>query len=326
MTAGDPGPKEYQILGRSQGNSSSGAEYSWAEVFGAGEGIAARPIVPRTMSQASRTAAMVAAYRGRASAKDKPLCVDPWALALAGEEGAAIARDYDQVFPHMELWIAVRTAFLDGCVRRFARDGSVRQVVLLGAGFDTRAARLAHPGLRFFEVDHSPSQGEKLRRLAALRDYPREHARYVSCDFEREDFLTRLAARGASLDVPTFFVWEGVTAYLTEGAVRATLERIAEGAHPESVVAFDHLRRKIVAGDVKDPRDLASKRFVADLGEPLRFGCDDPLPMLYQAGFRRVRTHTFDELTLDATGTYARERAFRFQGVALASRAATDLG
>jgi hypothetical protein len=92
------------------------------------------------------------------------------------------------------------------------------------------------------------------------------------------------------------------------------------------VVAFDHLRKKIVAGNVRDPRDLASRSFVADLGEPLRYGVDDPLPMLYEAGFRRVRTHTFDELALDCTGTYARERAFRFQGLALASRAASDLG
>ncbi|MBI5513104.1 MAG: class I SAM-dependent methyltransferase [Deltaproteobacteria bacterium] len=269
---------------------------------------------------------MVAAYRGRASAREYPLCADPWALGLAGEEGLAIARAYDEVFPHMELWIAVRTAFLDGCVRRFAREAEPRQVVLLGAGFDARAARLSHPGLRFFEVDQPSSQGEKLRRLAGLGGYPRESAAYVTCDFEREDFLERLEASGAYTHTPTLFVWEGVTAYLTEGAVRGTLRRIAEGTHPESVVAFDHLRKKIVAGNVRDPRDLASRSFVADLGEPLRFGVDDPLPLLYEAGFRRVRTHTFDELALDSTGTYARERAFRFQGLALASRAASDLG
>ncbi len=113
-----------------------------------------------------------------------------------------------------------------------------------------------------------------------------------------------------------------MTAYLTEAAVRATLRRIAKGTHPASVVVFDHLRKKIVAGDVREKKDLESRAFVADLGEPLRFGIDYPLPLLYEEGFRRVRALTFDEICLDLTATYDRERAFRFQGIVLASRTA----
>ncbi len=276
------------------------------------------------MRAASRTALMVAAYRARSTARSEPVCHDPWAAALAGEEGESIATAYDAVFPHMELWTAVRTAFLDERVRRFTAAG-VAQVVLLGAGFDTRAARLARPGVRFFEVDQGASQAEKLARLRALDGYPIESAAYVTCDFEHEDFLDRLTARGFSVEAPAVFVWEGVTPYLTEAAVRATLRRIAHGTHAGSVVMFDHMRKKIVRGDVRDPRDDQSRVFVADLGEPLRFGLDYPLPLLVEEGFRRVRALTFDEATLDVTGTYERERAFRFQGIVLASRGA-DLG
>src|SRR5438552_3949868 len=102
------------------------------------------------MHEASRTALMVAAYRARASSREAPLCDDPWAAALAGEDGAAVAAAYDAVYPHMELWVAVRTAFLDERVRRLTARGGVTQVALLGAGFDTRAARLAREGVRFF--------------------------------------------------------------------------------------------------------------------------------------------------------------------------------
>jgi len=211
-------------------------------------------------------------------------------------------------------------------VRRFTSPhGATEQVVLLGAGLDTRAARLAHTGVRFFEVDRSESQREKLTRLARLDSYPVAAATYVSCDFEKQDFLDRLVDSGFHLDAPSLFVWEGVTAYLTEPAVRATLRRIATGTHPRSVVAFDHLRRKIVAGEVRDAKDLDSRAFVADLGEPLRFGIDYPLPLLYEEGFRRVRMLTFDEICLDLTGTYDRDRAFRFQGMVLATRAAQGL-
>jgi hypothetical protein len=91
--------------------------------------------------------------------------------------------------------------------------------------------------------------------------------------------------------------------------------------HADSVIVFDHLRRRIVQGEGKDPKDEESRAFVAGLGEPLRFGVDYPLPMLYEEGFRRVRMLTFDEVCLEYTGTYDRARAFRFQGIALASRA-----
>jgi methyltransferase (TIGR00027 family) len=226
----------------------------------------------------------------------------------------------------MELWIAVRTAFIDARLRRAtAPPFDLRQVVLLGAGLDTRAARLAREGVRFFEVDHGESQRDKLARLSALPAYPREAATYVTCDFESEDFVERLAAAGFRPQEPAFIVWEGVIPYLTEPAIRATLRRMAEALHPRSIVVFDHLRRKIVSGDVKDPADLESRVFVDVLGEPLRFGIDDVLPLLYDVGFRRVKTTTFDEACLDFTGTYARERKFRFQSLAMASRGATEL-
>jgi methyltransferase (TIGR00027 family) len=277
------------------------------------------------MSAASRTAWMVAAYRARATAREPPVCHDPWAEQLAGEEGFELARRYDGTFPHMELWIALRTAFLDEQLRRFTSPPhAFGQVVLLGAGLDTRAARLAREGVRFFEVDHADSQQEKRARLARVPGYPVGAATYVTCDFEHEDFLDRLVASGFATADPALFLWEGVTAYLTEQAVRATLRRVASGGHPRSVLAFDHLRRKIVAGQVSS-KDLESRSFVADLGEPLRFGIDYPLPMLYEEGFRRVRMFTFDEIALELTGTYDRDRAFRFQGLVLATRASPGL-
>jgi methyltransferase (TIGR00027 family) len=278
------------------------------------------------MDGPSTTARMVAAYRARATAKPEHICDDPWAAALAGDEGFETARRYDEAFEHMELWIALRTAFLDERLRRLTGPaGTIRQVVLLGAGFDTRAARLARPGVRFFEVDREETQGVKLARVRALPGYPVTCARYVTCDFEQEDFVDRLVANSFSTSEPALFLWEGVTPYLTEPAVRATLRRIAMGTEPGSILAFDHVRKRIASGDARDPKDQQSRDFVAALGEPLRFGVDYPLPMLFEEGFRRVRMLTFDEVALDCTGTYDRARAFRFQGLAFASRATRDL-
>jgi methyltransferase (TIGR00027 family) len=269
---------------------------------------------------ASRTALMVAAYRARASAAEKKICDDPWAAQLAGDLGAELAEKFDARFPHMELWMALRTIFLDDLVLKYTVIGWP-QVVILGAGLDTRAARLAQPGVRFFEVDHPATQAEKRARLAALADYPVDAATYTACNFESgEDFLDQLVASGFDPGQPAVVLWEGVTPYLTEPAVRATARRIAAGMEERSILAFDFIGKRIAEGANIREKDQETRRYVDDLGEPLRFGSNHILPLLYEEGFRFSRTLNFDEIALSYTGTYAREREFRFQYIAVTSR------
>lgn len=268
----------------------------------------------------SQTAVLVAAYRARASRRTPAVCDDPWAAALAGPEGEELAARQDTIFPHLELWTAVRTAYLDRHVRHWtggtAGEAAIPQVVILGAGFDTRAARLARPGVTYFEVDHPASQAWKRRRVGELPGYPVEAAAYVACDFEHDDFVERLVAAGFRTDTPALILWEGVTPYLPEPAIRATLAKVAHGCHPRTVLLFDllHRARARQAAPADDTRD-----FVSQLGEPVLFGSTDILPMLVEEGFRHVRSVSFDEACLTLTGTYAREREFRFQRMVLAS-------
>jgi methyltransferase (TIGR00027 family) len=285
------------------------------------------------MHRASRTALLVAAYRARASVPppDGPgLCHDPWAAALAGPEGLALAARFDPIFPEGDLWLGLRTAHLDAEVLRLTAGAEGRsQVVILGAGLDTRAARLGHAaggtpdGRHFFEVDHPATQAEKRARLAGLDGYPGDAATtYVGCDFESEDFLERLVASGFRPDQPAVVLWEGVSYYLTEAAVRTTLGRIATSCHPRTVLLFDYVQRKLVEGRTRDADDLATRDLVAELGEPFRFGINDLLPLVYEQGFRYLRTISFDEICLERTGTYLRSRKFRFQLIATTSRTA----
>ena len=274
-------------------------------------------------SSASKTALMVCAYRARASRWSKPLFVDRWAEAIAGPDGVEIARRLDTVFPPMELWLALRVAYLDRIVALAVDELSIRQVVVLGAGYDTRAARLPRAGTTFFEVDHPATQAAKRERLARLPDYPVDAARYVACNFEREDPIERLIATGFVAREPAVVIWEGVVPYLTEPAIRATATRLATGLEPRSIVAFDFVGKKFAAGtansELARAESRAQRELIADLGEPARFGTDDILPLLYDCGFRWVRSLDFNELALEFLGDYARDRQFRFQHVALAA-------
>lgn len=270
-------------------------------------------------SSASKTALMVSAYRARASAAARPLFVDRWAAALAGAEGEAIAQRLDTRFPPMELWLTLRVAYLDRLVALAVDRLSVRQVVILGAGYDTRAARLPRAGVRYFEVDHPATQQAKRARLAELDGYPIDAATYVTCDFEREDPIARLTANGFLTTEPALVIWEGVVPYLSEGAVRATASRLATGLDPRSLVAFDYVGKKFAAGHRLTEQDHHTRAYVGELGEPIQFGTDDPLPLLYECGFRWVRTLDFNELALELLGDYQRDRMFRFQHIALAA-------
>jgi methyltransferase (TIGR00027 family) len=265
---------------------------------------------------------MVAAYRARAT--EKGLLDDRWAAVLTDEEGRRDADAYDRVFPHAELWLAVRTAALDAEVKARIADG-VTQIVILGAGLDSRAARLASPGARFFEVDQPASQADKRARVFSLDRYPVEAATYVACDFEHDDFVERLTASGFRSDAPALFVWEGVTYYLPEAAVRATLRRVATGTDPRSVIAFDFIGKKLVEGNVRDERDRGVAEHVAAMGEPLVFGLDDPVRLVVEEGFKQARVARFDALCLNLFGTWERDRKFRHQAIAIAS-VATPLG
>lgn len=268
------------------------------------------------MSEASRTARMVAAFRAWGQREHPGIFEDPYAAALGGADGEADARVYLEAHPAMPLYMALRTASLDELVRDAIRNG-VRQIVVLGAGLDTRAARLASAGVTFFEVDQPASQADKRARLSAI-GYPEAVARYVECDFSRDDFLERLIASGFDREAPAFFVWEGVVYYLTEAAVRGTLKKIAS-CEPSTSVAFDVVGKRFVRGELPGERDQAARELVAQMGEPLHFGTDDPLPMLYQEGFRHVTVTSFDELALRHTATYDRERKMRFQSLVVAT-------
>lgn len=252
----------------------------------------------------SRTALLVAALR------DRGPCDDRWAGAFAGDEGQALADRLLADHPHLAVWLGVRTLFIDDCVRR----GDWAQVVILGAGLDTRAARL-DVGARFFEVDAPASQAVKQARIAAV-DYPADAAVYVPCDFEHDDFLERLVACGFDVAQPTLFVWEGVAYYLPEAAVRATFERVLRC--PTSAVVFDMITEKLVAAS-HDPKHRGRLGLFAEVGEPLRFGLDDPLPFLHGCGFRFVETTRFDHACLNLLGSYDRGRGFHFQTLTVAA-------
>ncbi|HEX9169686.1 MAG TPA: SAM-dependent methyltransferase, partial [Roseiarcus sp.] len=201
----------------------------------------------------------------------------------------------------LRLFIAMRSRFAEDAARRAMAEG-VRQILVLGAGLDTFAYRLEAPhGLRIFELDHPATQRDKQRRLAeAAIDEP-AYVVYVAHDFERGSMTEALEAAGFDPDARTFVLWLGVTPYLTEDAVYATLAELARlpgGA--EVVFDYGNPPDRITETATRNfHREMAER--VAASGEPFRCYLDTA------ALHERARSFGFSEIEdLDRSALVAR--------------------
>jgi methyltransferase (TIGR00027 family) len=231
----------------------------------------------------SRTAQYVALYRALESREPRPRIVDLFAraflparhrLAVAAAGLAplrrALLRYADRRASGARTSAIARTAFIDDVVRSAVRHGT-SQLVLLGAGFDCRAHRLAELAhATVFEVDRAETQRFKRARLASL-PLPARDVRYVAVDFLRDDVGAQLAGVGWRDADPTLFVWEGVTNYLTEPAVRAVLAWMGR-AGAGSRVVFTYVHAGLLDGTVMFAGGDAILANVRSLGEPWTFG------------------------------------------------------
>jgi methyltransferase (TIGR00027 family) len=156
---------------------------------------------------------------------------------------------------------------LIGCRKRCIDDklddalGSIDSVVVLGAGMDTRAYRLARRSdIPVFEVD-LPVNIER-KKAAVQRAIGRVPAsvHLVPLDFERDDLIGALTGCGYRPEARAFFIWEGVTQYLTEDAVRATLGALQATAVGSRLV-FTYVRRDFIDGVNMYDATILYKRF-----------------------------------------------------------------
>jgi len=132
---------------------------------------------------------------------------------------------------------SVRATFVDAAIERYLPG--VEQFVELGAGYDTRTAQLQHNRrIRCFEVDLPKTQQMK-RELLSQCGVDTSGVRFVRANFLTDNWLDNLAKADFDPRKPTFFLWEGVTYYLSREAMEKTFRIIATSA-PGSVVVFDY--------------------------------------------------------------------------------------
>jgi methyltransferase (TIGR00027 family) len=242
--------------------------------------------------QPSRTSIVVAALRAFGAREPDPAVrnpdflaekiISPAELALIREHPIcqALQEDYpkgrrSREVAGMSNLLLIRTRYIDEAMKRALENGAT-QLVTLGAGFDTRAYRFADllHSKRVFEVDYRSTQQLKKRRVAESIGSIPAHVRFVEIDFKTDTLRETLQNARYDPAQKTFFIWEGVSMYLSEEAVRATLHTIASFSAPGSSLVMDFAGRAIIEMFEMLPH-LAQHNYTTHWGEPWIFGLPD---------------------------------------------------
>ncbi|MEL6535693.1 MAG: SAM-dependent methyltransferase [Bacteroidota bacterium] len=150
----------------------------------------------------------------------------------------ALIRRRDKQFPGVLGLIPVRTRYLDDRVKD-ALDRGIRQIVILGAGMDSRPYRIAGiAGAQVFEVDRKVVQQFKIARVKNWQGSQPLHVNFVEVDFTTQTLEATLGTSGLNLEEPTLVLWEGVTQYITEEAVRNTLAYLSTIEQAEVIMSY----------------------------------------------------------------------------------------
>jgi methyltransferase (TIGR00027 family) len=269
--------------------SATGARFVAAVAVAAGTLTASARVAPQ--ARPSATALEVAAYRA-IGARHPDAAVrngDHLAERLLGpaERAILLAGGAEAVVKALDMstdaaWaslgnrsvfargVHIRTRHIDDVLGESLAAG-IEQIVLLGAGLDSRAYRFdALRRMRVFELDLPQTQEYKKSRVRDVLGSLPDHVSYVPIDFTTQDLAAVLDGAGYDPRKKALFIWEGVSMYIPEAAVDATLRAVTRKGASGSRIVFDYFLRSALDSPTSPLNDVS--KIVAKVGEPFVFG------------------------------------------------------
>ncbi len=180
---------------------------------------------------------------------------------------------YERLLPGAYLYTIARTKYIDAVLHQELENG-IRQIVILGAGFDSRAYRIhnSFQDARFIEVDYPANSMRKAQKVSMLLGSPPDYVTFLPLDMNAESLDSGLSRAGQDPLQRTLFVAEGLTMYLTAAAVDEMLACIRRRSGARSSIVFDYVYRSIIEEDTTLYGAAEAVRLVRKRGEPFLFG------------------------------------------------------
>ncbi len=255
-------------------------------------------------NQPSITAENTAAVRAFEAMRPRhqQVCNDSYAYHFLSDRFTSSSNVPDAISQTLDNWektvpgvcgsIIARTRFIDDCLAK-AIQNRIEQLVILGAGFDTRALRFAalKQKVNVFEVDHLCTQQHKLERLKCCWPDLGHYVTYIPINFEKNNFGEALLAHGYDRAMRTFYIWEGVSYYLSAKVVDDTLAFVAQNSSLGSEIVFDYFPTSVMQGTCRLPEARPLTHILKQFGEGIHFGISPEkiTDFMNKRGFEIVR-------------------------------------
>jgi methyltransferase (TIGR00027 family) len=268
--------------------------------------------------KSSETAVQMALSRTIESLKteEERICYDPLAKEFLTPKYKiliqnkllrnSIVKIIDQLFIGHHYYVVARTRYIDDFLQECIAN-EIQQVVIMGAGFDSRAYRFDElKKIPVFEVDHPATMAKKKEKIQKKLGSLPNHVVYIPIDFLKEKISDKLVQCGYSGKLKSLFIWEGTTPYLIPESVDETLAFVSSNSGKDSSIIFDYILKSVVDGtcDLEGAKNEFEK--MNKTSEPLTFGIEKEKieSFLVERGFQNIK---------DVDSEYLKERYFKDQ-------------
>jgi methyltransferase (TIGR00027 family) len=245
-----------------------------------------------TIKDVSGTAFVVAEYRAEESQEASPIYEDPVVGLFLSEASRRAAEHVSSRFPGVKDMVKTRTRYFDDVLDRQIAAGT-RQVVILGAGLDTRAVRKQSAGVRYFEIDDQATMELKRRCYADARiDVD---VRLIPGNYVTDGLIELLRSNEFDFDVPTYLIWEGNVMYMPLANDKDTMLQLKRHVS-RFRLSFDYLTQSVIAKTTGDTGlEILVESFEA-MGAPWLSGIDDIDGLARELNLRVVENFTTGQL------------------------------
>jgi len=259
----------------------------------------------------SGTAFVVAEYRAEENFEFKPLYNDPVVGLFLSEASREAAERVASRFPTVKDMVKTRTRYFDDMLEAQIAAG-IGQVVILGAGLDTRAVRKRSVNVRYFEIDDPATMELKQRCYAdACID---AHVTHIAGNYVSDDLIDLLASNGFEFDVPTYFIWEGNVMYMPLANNKQTMGELKR--HVKRFrLSFDYFTESVITKTTGDASLTVLVESFEAMGAPWVSGIHDIHVLAREMGLQVVENFTTGELYLKYRGRATSSAVFQHYSI-----------
>ena len=234
--------------------------------------------------EVSGTAFVVAEFRAEENLEASPLYRDSIVELFLNDDSRLAADRVAARFAACRDLVRIRTKYLDDMLERSIGAG-VRQVVILGAGLDTRAVRKPARGVAYFEIDDAATLALKRARYEEFGIDA--GVTFIPGDYVADGLIDLLRWNNFNFDAPTYIIWEGNTMYLSLDSIISVLADLVRYVK-RFRLSFDYMADAVISKTTGDRSITNLVESFEAMGAPWQSGIGDVRSLARQIGLKTL--------------------------------------